>query len=498
MKNNYILVWLAFEILPFIAIGQVKQAASWVGGLTEYPTPQYGNFVARFEGQNMTIDTVPWGIPFESTVATISDSLGNLLFFTNGCNLYDTGGEVLGNGEGLNPGEIHDTYCEKMGYIVPKGAMILPIPDHPGEYWLLHLGAKYDFENLLHFGPFYATKVVAVGNTWQATQKNIPVLSGNIESFSVVRHGNGRDWWVFLPKLNSATIEIFRIDPMGIHYGGAYDTGFLLKGKRPGFSTFSPDGTKFARLHCETGIALVDFDRCSGVLSNSHLLTPPRPLVRGGGIAFSDDGNTLFAMAQSQIYKIDLQSASMAWDLLVNLYDEYTWGTTLGTTQVGPNENIYISPISRSTYWNALVKQADGAYAFEFQSVVLPVHQVRSMPNFPNFGLYDFSGTACDSLGIDAPVNSVISRPSSEALQFTLYPNPTVDAVIVGWKGIDAIGWQAINSTGQVVREGRFDHIYDQFDLSISIVGLPTGSYTFRLVTDNGSAIAKPFLVLPP
>jgi hypothetical protein len=493
MKMNNYLLWI-WVVLPLTGIAQVKQSQNWVGGLSEYPGVMgYGNVVVHFNGAQVTTDTMPWGIPFESTVAVISDSTGNLLLFTNGCALYNASGQVIQNGEDLNPGPIHDSHCGEIGYIVPKGAMILPIPGRKDAYWLLHLGARYDFERLLHYGPFYATQIEWLNGEWQVTSKNIPLLSGNIESFSVVRHGNGRDWWVVLPNLDNSSIEILRISPEGITPAGTYEHGFVFSGKRPGCSTFSPDGQKFARFHCEKGVLLADFDRCTGNFSNSLLLSPPKPMIRGGGVAFSEDGNTLFVMAQSQCYKIDLQTGDVVWNTLIDLYNESSWGTTLGTAEYAPNGNIYISPISRSKYLNALVRQDDGQYLFDFQSVALPVYQVRSVPHYPNFGLYDVPGSVCDSLGINAPVNANHTS-AGPVVKLDVYPNPADDRVVAQWSGVTAVSWRIIDANGRVLL-GENLRVPNANPLHIATNQLDAGSYFFQLTTHNGSSISSRLII---
>jgi len=140
MANSIKHILLIF-FLPALLWSQTYPDARWVGGFEENPgVPGYANYMIRFTPIGPQVDTVDWGMKFESTVASFTDSTGKLLFFTNGCSVADGQGKVLADGDGLNPGELHDQVCDKVGYIAPKGAMVLPSPGHPGLYYLFHLG----------------------------------------------------------------------------------------------------------------------------------------------------------------------------------------------------------------------------------------------------------------------------------------------------------------------------------------------------------------------
>ena len=53
---------------------------------------------------------------FESTMAVMPDTLGNILFYTNGCHIANALGDTMPNGAGINPGEMYDWTCPTSGY----------------------------------------------------------------------------------------------------------------------------------------------------------------------------------------------------------------------------------------------------------------------------------------------------------------------------------------------------------------------------------------------
>ena len=61
---------------------------------------------------------------FDRANASICDSLGNLVCYTNGLEIYNNKHEIIANGNGINPGEFHDNYKD-FGYNLNQGTIIL-------------------------------------------------------------------------------------------------------------------------------------------------------------------------------------------------------------------------------------------------------------------------------------------------------------------------------------------------------------------------------------
>ncbi|MBK7467674.1 MAG: hypothetical protein IPJ43_13205 [Saprospiraceae bacterium] len=74
---------------------------------------------------------------FDRANASICDSLGNLVCYTNGLEIYNNKHEIIANGNGINPGEFHDNYKD-FGYNLNQGTIILAWPNKKGVYVLFH------------------------------------------------------------------------------------------------------------------------------------------------------------------------------------------------------------------------------------------------------------------------------------------------------------------------------------------------------------------------
>ena len=149
-------------------------------------------------------------LPISSSICSISNEEGDLLFYSNGCEVFNALNERMPNGHSLSPGDIHDIVCQKYGYILPQSMVIIKSPRIDSSYYIIHLAATYDTSFKLMGGPLYFSKVdlTSDGGLGDITEKNKVIFLDSIESFSMVKHGNGKDWWIVAPILNSNKYHI--------------------------------------------------------------------------------------------------------------------------------------------------------------------------------------------------------------------------------------------------------------------------------------------------
>ncbi|MDX1913175.1 MAG: T9SS type A sorting domain-containing protein [Saprospiraceae bacterium] len=466
--------------LPVILLGQGFDA-NWLAGTNEYPhAGRYGNAVATFQDDTVVVEQIDLKMNFESTLGVISDSLGNLLFFTNGCYVADASGDTMSNGDGLNPGLVHDWVCPENGYISPRGAMILPMPGSTHQYYLLHMGVRYESGKNLSFGPFYYSVVDMALNDGKGavTSKNQVLADGSLEPFAVTRHGNGRDWWIIVPEDQSMRYRRFVAGPGAIHEAPALEIGDTGNCLRIGSAAFSPDGRRFARRqNCKT--LVFDFDRCSGALTNPIALTRPEKAFGGGGVAFSPDGNMLFATDQMAILSANLMLPAPLFDTLINT--EAITGAGLHFMQYGPDgKRIYMNILHRSRIFSSLDSLHLLQPVFTQAALSLPVYSVRTLPHFPHFRLYDLPDSPCDTLGINTPVS--VADNEKPAAGYHLYPNPTATSFTLRTTSSFFTGGEPVvlyNSTGQVLATRQ--PARGETSLVFGVESYPPGVYWLRV-----------------
>ena len=156
---------------------------------------------------------------FTYNAATICDEQGNLLFYTNGCSINGADHQEILNGDSLNPGNIHDWFCDD-GYRAEQGSNFVPHPSNPNLYYLFHLGLNF-YDSIGGVGDkFYYTLIdKTLDNGHGGVIKKNQLLLEDTLAFGLItltRHANGRDWWIVVPEMSSSKHYIFRLTSYGI------------------------------------------------------------------------------------------------------------------------------------------------------------------------------------------------------------------------------------------------------------------------------------------
>lgn len=460
-----------------------KPDQNWPFGINEYPgVSGFGNAIIRFIPSGPKVEKVAWRMNFESTVGAWSDSSGQLLMFTNGCYIANALGDTMPNGAGLNPGTVHDMVCPDNGYISPRGALILALPGSRRYYYVFHLGVRYeDGEQTL--GPFYYTVVDMEAGSGKGAviEKNIVIDGGNLEPFSSVRHGNGRDWWLLVPEFGTNLYKRFLFSPTGVKQYPAQQIGPTGDCVRTGSTIFSPDGSRFAR-HQNCRTIVFDFDRCSGELSNPVSFYLPPTTFGGGGVAFSEDGARIFVSTHLAVLSADLQNNPLKLDTLIGSLK--IAGAGLNHFQAAPDGSFYFSLMHRSNFLPKFTFfSSNSSFTFSQKGIILPVNNVKTIPNFPNFSLLDLADSPCDTLGITAYKEVTLPKPLIKT-----FPNPAqtvwqIDVSSISTAGSHISALRVYDISGRLKHERNFDmNELIQIDLTDWMSGL----YVWKIITSDG------------
>jgi len=482
MKNTILL--LVFVSIQHTISAQ-KHDAVWLTGYDEFPgIPGNGHALIRFQGSGVTVEPTQLPFNFESTVAAMSDAAGNLLFYTNGCQVANRNNVVMPNGTGLSPGALGNQVCGWKGYSVPQGALVLPFPGDSSRYYLFHIGGSYDPVRKIRLGPLYYSVVDMTldGGLGDLASKNNVLIVGDLASYTAVRHGNGRDWWIIVPEFEDKLWHRFLLGPAGFIGLGPQTIPIFYHGcEHYGATAVAPDGSRVANWG-DCKVVVLDFDRCSGQLSNLMELDAPAHWVQGGGVAFSPSGRYLYATSQTVLFRADLESANPKLDTMRFSFDPYLQspydvpGNTFHGLVNAPDGNLYCTVPSRATFMHVL-KYADGAtiddIEFIAQGLSLAVKSVRTLPNLPNYRLYDLPDSPCDTLQIDAPVAT--KTPAKGLSPLVVMPNPNDGIFSVTLPEGDFQNLIIFNSAGQ--RVGNWPVKTDSAMLQIDMGKMPSGLY---------------------
>ncbi|MBK8847074.1 MAG: hypothetical protein IPO27_11195 [Bacteroidetes bacterium] len=263
-----------------------------------------------FDTNSYTLNTELRKMSFDGTNASICDSIGNLLMSSNGVWIANATGDTMDNGAGLNPGYFVNSWPN--GLLIVNGNIILPYPGDTNKYVLIHqtrtslAPASYPSNEL-----FYSVidKTLDTGMGSVISKNNIIFQDTIIWGIAACRHANGRDWWIVTIKDSSdiaykvllADNGIAKVDTQSLGflpwgYGNASRIQFNLFGNKFIYTTYDNP------IDRNSTIVLANFDRCTGLFSN----TQTKVLSNGAyiwGITFSPSGQYAYAATSNLLFR---------------------------------------------------------------------------------------------------------------------------------------------------------------------------------------------------
>lgn len=343
---------------------------------------------------------------FYGTNASICDSSGNLLFYTNGEQVYNRNHQKMINGNEITV--LGDGY----GYFIPQGAMALPFPGHFNQYILLTIEhdpgpaqARYLF--------YHKIDMSLNGGLGQVIEKRKILIQDALAGgkITATKHANGRDWWFIVPAEYSKRYYIGLLSPAGIQVDTFENNVETADGL--GQAIFSPDGSKYIRtddknLLTPNQLSIFDFDRCDGTLSNFRTTFLTDENTYGIGCVVSPNSKYLYVNNTLVCYQYDLTSQDIfATKVNVATWDgtKYynIWPTDFYLGQLGPDGRIYINTTngSNSIHYINSPNEYGSECAFIQNGLPTPTIIQFEMPNFPNYRLGPLDGSSCDTLNFD-------------------------------------------------------------------------------------------------
>ena len=427
-------------ILGFVALtsAQVKHDYNWIVGYdATSSTPEGEGTIIDFINSPFTIDFLPLEINMGSTNTTISNEEGEILFYSNGCSIYNADHMLMENGDNINPGQVHDIQCDN-GYTVLQGMISIPAPDNDNLYYIFHQHLIYltnpfdvQIDQLL-----YTTVDMTLNNGQGAvTLKNEPVINEVLEygQLTAVKHLNGNDWWILAPGDTSSLYYSLQVTPDTIveHPVQTIGLPFSYSGGGSGQALFSPDGTKYARYNKTDQVYLFDFDRSTGQLSNFQQLIVA-DTANSGGVAFSPNSRFLYVSSTTHVYQFDTWATNIQDSkILVATWDGFKeldfFSTNFYNMQMGPDCRIYINSTAGTSFMHVIqFPDLEGeACQLEQRALKLSSFNARTMPHFPNYRLGTTPTYPCDP-SIEFPdFPTAVSEVEAAGIEFSLYPNPT-------------------------------------------------------------------------
>ena len=461
------------------------------------PDSSYKLNYISFWGDTFKAELLYKAIPFYGSETIISDSLGNLLCYSNGINIYNREHKIMQNG-----GAFQSAAQYPFGYPFDQSALILPFPDSIMHYIMIDGIHKDIVTDLITDLLRYSTVDMNANNGMgEVVDKKITILNTmdtlNIGHLTSVRHGNGRDWWILVTKYNSNIYRRLLLSNEGLKNMGEQTIGEIVP-NGVGYSAYSPDGKWYARYNAygqtsnpKAAVHFYGFDRCTGLLSDPHYKFYPGIEVYGG-VAFSPDSRYLYVSKYTKIFQYDLEAPDiLASEQVVAEYDGFIDGIGVPTRfyglQLAPDGKIYGNiPNFNSRYLHVIDQPnlpGDSCNVVQ-HAIFLPADNFGTLPNLPYYRLYAEEGSPCDTLTVTTHQAPFIATP-----EIRVWPVPAADMLYFSAEGDwpEPLNLRLYDAFGRMAM--AFDAIrvspYAQIDLS----ELPSGAYFYTLTSREGTPV---------
>jgi gliding motility-associated-like protein len=362
---------------------------SWLIGLTQKQANSwyFGSYLGidfNLSPPQLLLDgkiTFDYSAGAESA-SVISDSLGNLLFYTDGVTVWDRLHNMMPNGAGL------------WGTSTTTQTLIVPNAGNKNIYYIFTASPQGDYDNLFPLdrkGFRYSEVDLSLNSgLGEVVQKNILLSTSTTEKIAGTLHANGKDIWVAMHEWNSNTFRLYLVTSNGISQPMSFKTGSLhagpdqYGGNAIGQMKFSPNGEKLALAIYKDGVIEVfDFDASTGEIKFSQRTNIEDRLY---GIEFSPSGRFLYSTnGIHSVYQFDLLAPNISTSLFRVAYD-IPYDSPYGL-QLASNGKIYIAKYDM--YFLSAINYPDSsreACSYEKEAIKFPNDGVRYCKNgLPNF-----------------------------------------------------------------------------------------------------------------
>ncbi len=425
------------------------------------------------------------------TSVSAADSNGNLLFYSNGAWIANRKNQLMVNGDSLNP-SYYTTISYQTGLRLIGSHIAIKMPANDSLYYLIH--QTDDFVTSFQDNKCYYSiiNMNADSGYGAVIEKNHIFLNDSVVAqMSICKHGNGRDWWIIVPRLGYPDYYIYILTPNGLTYSSLQTIG--MRSTASGQAAFSRDGKLYASYDTKTDLEIFDFDRCNGSFSNPrHVAINDSAL--GIGVSLSPNGRFIYASSGKRVYQFDVNNLQnyttvAVWD---SFYSPSPPFATLFLTQELMQDNkIYINTGNGTDYLHVINSPDSLGLACNVlqHNLHLPTYNAGSTPYYPNYSLGPVVGSICDSLSVGIKNNNL------QSAELRLSPNPCHDNVWVNYHfPNNKDGWLNIyNSIGKLVVKRRM--YWSTTQLLLYTNELSSGIYFVKIYDDTKFFISSGKLI---
>jgi len=372
-KNILPALFLLF--VPICLLGQ-KQAYQWHFGdgrsfdfSSGTPAQTTGSLIQTFEGS-----------------ASYSDSLGNLLFYTNGGGREPAfSGQDGGHIWNRNNGIMYDMQGTMGGGFSSRQSAV--IFEAPGQSKVYYVFTMDEIEFSTGASPatiaaqpigrglrYFTVDMNLNGGLGSVVQADQPVYQPSAEGLCAIRHSNNVDYWILINQ-DSTGIGVYSVTSTGV----SFLTNYTAVGPETGIIKASPDGSKV-----RTGTYLLNFNNSTGQLSNPVNLGSTSEFFE-----FSPNSRYVYELLSNptsiDVRRYDLLAASIPSSLF-NVFTINSAPAVIGgQMQLGPDGKIYFLELNFTSNTVALhrIECPNTNAPFVLLNIAFFNTYFVGLPNFP-------------------------------------------------------------------------------------------------------------------
>lgn len=310
--------------------------------------------------------------------AAISDSTGNLLFYTNGVTVWNKEHQIMSNGENLM-GNASST----------QSAIIVPVPEYEHELYIFTTDVLVDDEKKYFDTNGLRYSTVNMNNengNGEILYKNILLLDSTLEKITAIKHHNNKDYWIIAHEYGNDKYYSYLLNKNGLNPPVISNVGTYFENDQRlaiGYMKTSPNGSKIVTSILRASKwEIFDFDNQTGILSNPIEIT--RPVVNlAYSCEFSPDNSKLYISSLDTLFQVDMNAGTQT-DIQNSLSQIAVFDSPIGAIQNANNGKIYIT--ADTLNYLSVINYPDSlpiSCGFEKNTIYLDGKKSRlGLPNF--------------------------------------------------------------------------------------------------------------------